>query len=418
MNVQIETYGCAMNQSDSEVMSGLLEKHGHRVVEKDGEVLVVNTCTVKTPTENKIKKRLRELQRQGRRVVVAGCIPAADRKIVDEFSKFSFIGVNVEDVLPAVEAAANCRRFLMIKAPGEKVCMARNRLNPFVEITPIAEGCLGSCSYCITRAARGRLRSFSSERIVEQVKTAVAEGVREVWITAQDTGAYGLDSGTNLPELLGNIAEISGDFKVRVGMMNPNNALKFADDLLDVFKEDKIYRFLHLPVQSGSDRILKSMGRKYTVEDFKSIVWKFREKLNTTISTDVIVGYPTETVDEFQETLTLIEEVKPDVLNISRFWPRPGTKAAEMKQHPGWLTKQRSRVINGLFRKVGLIQNKRWKNWSGKTIISEKNEDGSYTARNQWYKPIVIKSRDNIFGKTIDVVVKEATYYDLRGKVI
>jgi MiaB-like tRNA modifying enzyme len=351
-------------------------------------------------------------------VVVAGCLPAACKQIASEFPKFCFIGVNVQDVVQAVEAVERGSKFVLITSPEMKVCKPKNRLNPFVEIVPIAEGCLGNCSYCITKAARGRLKSFAGEKIVSHVKSALSEGVKEIWLTAQDTGAYGLDIKVSLPELLGEIVKIPGDFKVRVGMMNPNHILKFTEDLLAVFASEKIYKFLHLPVQSGSNRILKDMGRKYAAEDFREIACKFRKKLGTTLSTDIIVGYPTETEEEFKQTLQLIEETQPDIVNISRFWPRPGTKAACLKQHPGWLTKKRSRQANEVFKKIGLMQNKKWVGWRGNALVSEKNKDGSYTARNQEYKPIIVKSNKNLMGKTIKVVVKKATYYDLRGELV
>jgi len=418
MDFELETYGCAMNQADSEIICGLLERHGHRRVKEKGEIVVINTCTVKTPTENKIRKKLRELAAKKRRVVVAGCLPAAQKKIADEFPRFCFIGVNPTDVVEAAAAAAGGRRYVAINAPEEKVCMPKNRLNRFVEITPIAEGCLGECSYCITRAARGKLKSFQEKRVVEHVKHALADGVREVWITAQDTGAYGLDRGTSLPKLLNAITQLPGDFKVRVGMMNPNHVIPLLDELVDAYANEKIYRFAHLPVQSGSDMTLKEMGRRYTVEDFRRIVNALRKKLNTTISTDVIVGYPTEGEEEFKETLKLINEVKPDVLNISRFWPRPGTKAAEMKQHPGRVTKERSRETNEVFKEVGLTQNRKWLDWQGTALVSEKNDDGTYTARNQWYRPIIIKCEDDIMGEKVEVKVSKATYYDLRGRLL
>lgn len=433
----METFGCAMNQADSEAAAGLLEEHGHVIVPEKGDVVVVNTCTVKTPTEVKIRRRLRELEDAGRRVVVAGCLPSASPAIADEFKKFSFVGVNVHDIPAAVESALACRRIVLIKPPQLKLCLPRRRLNPFVEIMPIAEGCLGNCSYCITRSARGGLRSFPLDGIVRQVRSAAADGVREVWLTAQDTGAYGLDIGENLPRLLEKVAKVPGDFKVRVGMMNPNHVLDFLDELLEAYRSQKVYRFLHLPVQSGSDRVLKHMGRKYTADDFRMIVRKFREKLDcedslgvgrasssvpadaqqlgTTISTDIIAGYPTEGEDDLKATIALINETEPDIINISRYWPRQGTSAAALRQHPGCVTKQRSRQVNEAFKEIGLKRNKRWVGWEGEAVVSERNPDGTYTARNGWYKPIVIKSERDVLGKKVPVKVLKATYFDLRG---
>lgn len=433
--ISITTYGCAMNQSDSERIAGILKennfdpkfvefrsfdfpKENQIEISDNGEILILNTCSVKTPTERKIIKKLKELETSGRNVIVAGCLPAANPAIAEKFRNFSFIGNNVADIADAVESVSLGKRFVKLLGSKNKFCIPRIRRNPVVEIMPIAEGCLGSCSYCQTRLARGRLHSYPQDEILKQVQSAVSSGAKEVWITAQDTGAYGIDTGGNLPELLEKICGIPHDFKVRVGMMNPDHLINFLDKLISVYKNDRIYKFLHIPMQSGDNKILKDMKRDYTVEDFKKIVKKFRDNFdNITISTDVIVGFPTETETEFENTMNLMREIKPDVLNISRFWPRPGTSAEKLKQHHGRVTKNRSRRMNNLFREIGLEQNRRWIGWQGRAFVSEKIDEG-FCARNFAYKPIILKSKENLLGKFVDVRIKDATFYDLRGEII
>lgn len=417
MNVSIETFGCAVNQADSEVIAGLLKEHGFELNEP-GEVVVVNTCTVKTPTENKIRKKLRRLEAGGRNVVVAGCLPAADPSVVDDYPSFSFIGVNCGDIVSAVEAVAQGVRYVNITGHEDKTCLPKVRANPVVEIIPLSEGCLGACTYCITKAARGTLKSHAPEKIIQRIGNAVAEGAREIWLTSQDNGAYGLDLGTNLPKLLNEVADVSGDFRVRVGMANPNHVAGFLDELVEAFADERFYRFLHVPVQSGNDSVLKDMGRTYTVAEYKGIVNAFRKKYDMSISTDVIAGYPTEGEDGFQDTVSLIKETRPDVLNVSRFWARPGTDAATLSQLPGAETKKRSRILNDVFREVGLRRNMKWMGWKGKCLVSQKNPDGTYTCRNSHYKPIVVETEAEVFGKSIEVEVDEATYFDLRGRII
>ncbi|MBD3389147.1 MAG: tRNA (N(6)-L-threonylcarbamoyladenosine(37)-C(2))-methylthiotransferase [Candidatus Altiarchaeales archaeon] len=407
--MRVLTYGCATNQADSEIIRGVLREHG---LDRE-EVVVVNTCTVKSPTENKILKKMRKLGADGEKVVVAGCMPPARPGIVDEFPTFSFIGVNTHDIVEAVSATAKGERYVNIRGSENKSCMPRVRANEAVGILPIGEGCLGSCSYCQTKFARGNLRSYPLDKLAGEVERMVGEGVREVWMTSQDTGAYGRDIGSGLPELLKSICGVDGDFKVRVGMMNPDHALKMLEDLVGAFDDDKMYRFLHIPVQSGSDKVLEDMNRRYTVEDFHSIVDRVGD---FTLSTDVIVGYPTEGESEFQETVSLIEDVKPDVLNVSRYWPRPGTRAARLKGHPGSETKRRSRIMDEVFQRVGLEKNKKWIGWRGPALVSEANPDGTVTARNQHYKPIVAKG--GRLGESIDVEVRDCTYYDLRGSLL
>jgi threonylcarbamoyladenosine tRNA methylthiotransferase CDKAL1 len=413
MDSLVETYGCALNQADSEFIQGLLREQGL----EDAGVLVVNTCTVKSPTENKILKRLRRLESEGRKVVVAGCLPAARPSVVDDFPSFSFIGTNVSAVVEAVSAAAAGERYVNITEPGEKIVLPQVKSNPVVGIIPIAEGCLGSCTYCITRSARGVLRSCRVRDVVRRVEESVSDGVRELWVTAQDTGAYGRDIDSSLPRLLNRITEVEGDFRVRVGMMNPHHALEMLDELLQAFREDRIYKFVHVPVQSGSDHVLEDMGRDYKMEDFRLVVDGFRREFNATISTDVITGYPTESMEDFKATVDLIKEVKPDVLNVSRYWARPGTEAALLKQLPGRETKKRSRIVGKVFRETGLERNKSWVGWRGRCVVSEENDDGTYTARNDWYKPIIIGGND-LLGDVVDVEVTEATYYDLRAQLL
>ncbi len=414
--ISITTYGCAMNQSDSERIAGILRENNFEISD-DGEILILNTCSVKTPTERKIIKKLKELEISERKVIVSGCLPAANPDIADKFKNFSFIGNNIIDIVDAVKSISEGKRFIKLSGLKNKFCIPGIRQNPVVEIVPIAEGCLGSCSYCQTRLARGNLHSYPTNEIVRQIQNAVSSGVKEIWITAQDTGAYGIDTGENLPDLLERICEISYDFRVRIGMMNPNHVLDFLDELISVYKNDKIYKFLHIPVQSGDDKILRDMKRDYKVEDFKRIVEEFRNNFDITISTDVITGFPTETEKEFENTLNLIKEIRPDVLNISRFWPRPGTSAEKLNQHHGRVTKSRSRRMNNLFGELGLEQNRKWVGWRGRALVSEKTENGFF-ARNFAYKPIILKSKENLFGRSVDVKITDSTYYDLRGEII
>jgi threonylcarbamoyladenosine tRNA methylthiotransferase CDKAL1 len=312
-----------------------------------------------------------------------------------------------------VKAASSGIRYVNIGGGGEKTSLPQLKGNSVVGIIPIAEGCLGACSYCATKKARGALRSYGIRSIALRVERFLAEGAREIWLTAQDTGAYGLDAGTSLPRLLNAVCELDGDFRVRVGMMNPNHAKSMLGPLLESFSHPKMYRFLHLPVQSGDDGVLRDMGRRYTVAEFNAVVEAFRP-LDATISTDVILGYPTESEEAFQNTLRLIEEAKPDVLNSTRYWPRPGTAAAALKQLPGSETKRRSRMVSDLFKKVGLERNRRWVGWRGSCLPSERNPDGTATARNDWYKPIIIDGAE--LGERLDAEIQKATYYDLRGR--
>ena len=412
-----------MNKADSEYMAGLLMESGFDLcsTSDNPDIIIVNTCTVKTPTERKILKRLGVLDEERRKVVVTGCMPSAQPNISNVFKRFSFIGTNIEDIVEAVEKTDNGKRFVRISNGVRRIGLPKIRENRLIEIIPIASGCIGKCSYCIVKKARGSLKSYPMKDILESVKEAVSDGVREIWLTAQDTGAYGMDikNKKGLPKLIKEICRIDGEFMIRVGMMGPNHAIKMLDDLIGIYKNEKIYKFLHIPVQSGDDKVLKDMNRQYRIKDFIEVVSRFREEIpKITISTDVIVGFPTEDEKAFMNTVNMIKEIKPEVLNISRFWLRPGTGAEEMRQLPTRITKDRSRIVNKIFIEYAKEKNREWIGWEGKALISEIGKDNSFIGRNFAYKPIIIKTNKNVFGRFVNVKVDDATFYDLRGRIM
>jgi threonylcarbamoyladenosine tRNA methylthiotransferase CDKAL1 len=415
--VKIETYGCSMNKAASEVAAGLLSERGYEISGDDVfDAVIVNTCTVKTPTETKIIKRLESLLKDNIPVVVAGCLPGTCPGLAERFASFSFVGTNILDLPEALDGAIKGRRLVKIESGGCGPGHNRKRDNPVIGVIPISQGCLGNCSYCLVKKARGDLNSFTPEDIVKDVKSALSEGVREIWITSQDCGCYGMDIGTNLPDLLRRVCALDGEYMIRAGMMNPNHALAFLDELIEAYKHPRVYKFLHIPVQSGDDKVLKDMNRFYTVKDFKKIVKEFRKEIpKITISTDIIAGFPTEDDSSFQRSLDLLEDTRPDVLNISRFWVRSGTEAAKMKQLHGRVTNQRSRRVAEAFNAIALVNNKKWIGWEGRVLVSEKGKRGDFCARNYAYKPVILKDERDIMGRFLNVRIMDATRNDLRG---
>jgi MiaB-like tRNA modifying enzyme len=302
---------------------------------------------------------------------------------------------------------------------GKKVVLTEKNLKPslslpkiptnkVVGIIPINYGCLGSCSYCCVLFARGRLRSYQIAEVVERVKRDLTSGVKEIWFTSQDTACYGKDIGVSLADLLMETCKVEGEFFVRVGMMTPNYALEILDDLIQAYKDEKVFKFLHLPVQSGDNEVLKRMNRFYSVEDFRKVVDSFRkENSEITIATDVICGFPGESQEAFERTVQLIKEVQPDIVNISKFFPRPNTPAAKMKPfvHPREV-KERSRRLAELSKRISFERNKNWMSWKGTILIDEEGKKpSSWIGRNFAYKPIVIRTNEFLLGKFLDVRV-------------
>jgi len=420
--IYIKTFGCTLNKADSERMAYLLKKAGFQLVDspEKAELVIVNTCTVKNLAERKAIHYVNDLKEKNKKIIVAGCIPKANPSLFLGHSQIS--PDQIHQIVSAVEETleGNIVEYLATEKIN-KLKIPSLRSNPIIAIVPISAGCLGNCAYCHVKLARGNLFSYPIEDIIETIKHELNSGAKEIWLTSQDTGCYGLDKGTSLPELLEEILKIEKKFFIRLGMANPNHVLSFLDELITLFKHPNMFKFLHIPVQSGSNRILKLMNRKYTAEDFKKIVSTFRKEIpEITIATDVICGFPSETEEEFNQTVELIKETKPDVLNISRFWPRPNTEAAAMPdQIHGSETKKRSSFLTAIHTNIARMQNEKWIDWQGEVIIDETGKNNSLIARNYSYKPIVIKSNKQLpLGTIVRVKVINITPYDLRAKLL
>lgn len=413
VNIFIKTFGCSLNNADSERIAGLLSKAGFTMVGSldDADLVIVNTCTVKQPTQAKV---LRYLQSINKPIVVAGCMSQATPELV---YGFSMIGTSaIDQIVSIVEETLNGNTVMMLADSGVgKLSLPSIRRNPVVEIVPISEGCVGSCSYCIVRHARGSLKSYTPDDILSSVRAALRSGVKEVWLTGQDTGCYGMDIGSDLAFLLRSVASIPGNFRIRVGMMNPDHVLGILPSLIELYKNEKVFKFLHLPLQSGNDEILSSMKRGYSVKDFCSVVDAFRNAIpEITISTDIICGFPAETKEQFLESVELVKKIQPDVLNISRFWPRPKTEASLMEELPGEETKDRSRHLSSVFDYVSFEQNRRWRGWKGDIIIDESGKDSTWVGRNYCYKPVIVAG-DFKLGDIVRVHITNSTIHDLRA---
>jgi threonylcarbamoyladenosine tRNA methylthiotransferase CDKAL1 len=368
--IYVESYGCTYNHCDTQKLIAIAEAQGCRqVAAHDAEVFVINTCTVVAKTERQMLRRMEAFR--DREVVVCGCMPVVQQEKIREVCDAYII-------LPEELQRRSGRAGGMV-APGTGA----------VQVGP---GCLGSCAYCITRCARGRLQSFPEEAILAEIERLVAEGAHEIQLTGQDVSAYGLDGTTNLAELLHRIGEIPGDFRVRVGMMNPATARRITDDLVEAFLQEKVFGFVHLPVQSGSDRVLAAMRRGYAAADFVRLVEAFRERLpGVRISTDLIVGYPTETDAEFNQTLDLLNATRPTKVNITRFSPRPGTMAAEFGDMPEWIKKERSRALTRAANAVLDDHNRTFIGNELEVLVTEQKRAGSVVARDRFYNNIIVR---------------------------
>ena len=415
----VESYGCSASFADGEMISGLVLNGGHTLVKNSSEsdLNIVVTCSVKDATANKMIHRIKSLK--SKPLVVAGCLPKAEQITVEKFSEnASLLGPNsIGKTLQIIDSTLKGKKQVALDDSDlSKVGLPKVRLNPVVGIVEIASGCLSECTFCQTKLAKGDLTSYRLGDIVRQVQTEIKEGCKEVWLTSTDNGCYGFDIGTDLPSLVNAVTEIPSDFMIRIGMMNPMYMPRIKESLIKSFNNDKVFKFLHIPVQCGSNKVLHDMKRGHTAETFREIVKKINEKFEKfTISTDIIVGFPSETEEDFQKTVDLLDEVRPDVVNLSKYSARPGTDAAEMKQIDVVEMKRRSKIIFEQINKISIKNNKKWIGWKGKVLFDEKTEEG-VKGRNFAYKPIFVQDNVDI-GQYHTVEITDVTVNTLLGKI-
>lgn len=421
--VYIETYGCTLNHADSDILRALLKEKSYEVVssEEESDVVVLNTCTVKGATENKILERMRRLGKAGRKFVVAGCMTANEGKIRKAAPASPIVGTSsLRWITSAVDES------MLGKATVHKVNESKDGLPklltaPIARI-PINDGCVSSCHFCQTKLARPYLRSYSPKTVAKWISSSVRNGAREIQLTSMDSGAYGIDIKTDLVKLLESLSHddsdgrAEGEFLVRLGMINPDHAKRMLPGLIRALRHERMYKFLHVPVQTGSEKVCREMNRDHTVRDFVEIAAAVRTEMPlSTIATDIIVGYPTETEEDFGETIDLLKKVKPDITNVSRFSPRPGTKAKEMRQLPNEEIKRRSGETAALVRKISEERRKSLVGRICRVLITEKEDD--FKGRDIHYHQVVVKDFGGKLGEFVEVKITGANHGSLFAKI-
>jgi len=410
----VEAHGCTQNYGEARLMAEAARGIGYRVTEDEGEAdahLLV-TCTVVDTTERAMVKRMRALAAYGRPLIVAGCMAAAQRTRVLEV-------VPHAKLLPPRKWPQIVELLGAGTACGDAAAEIESRHAGWGDaIVPIAQGCAGRCTYCITRVARGRVTSYPREDLLARVEQYLAAGVREIKLTGQDTAAYGMDTGSSLAELVEAITAFPGEFRVRVGMADPLTVLPILEALVRAYRSPKVYKFLHLPVQSGDVDVLAAMRRDYGVADFRAIVAGFRAGFpDLTLSTDIIVGFPGETESQFERSMDLVREVRPDVVNVTRFSARHGTPAATMPgQVVAWRAKERSRRLSRLRFEIARDRNQRFVGRAVRALTTEPGKAGTTLARTDEYKQVVLPGVLPI-GDFVECCITAARAVDLVGEL-
>jgi MiaB-like tRNA modifying enzyme len=428
--VWVEAFGCSANIADAEIIKGMLYKNGYDLSysRKDSDLTIIVTCAVKDATEHRMISKIKQYSK--RPLIVAGCLPKTSEKLIESFSpNSSLLGPqSLDRTLDVVDASLNGKKIVALEdSMPTKLNLPRMRLNSVVSIIEISSGCLSECSFCQTKLAKGSLKSYRIGEIVRQMEDDVAANCKEVWLTSTDNGCYGLDLNTDLVELLEKCANIGGEYQIRVGMMNPMYVPKFLDRLIKLYRNnDKIFKFLHIPVQSGSERILRKMKRGHSGKIFLDLVKELRKAIpEITIATDIITGFPSESETDFEETLELLEESQPDVVNSSRYSARPGTVASKYTRLSTNIVKERSIRLHQTIKKISLRRNLIWHGWKGKILIDELLDNNRVQGRNYVYKPVIVdlskaKRLDPkcILGQYLAVKVVETSNFSLLGELV
>jgi threonylcarbamoyladenosine tRNA methylthiotransferase CDKAL1 len=401
------TYGCTFNAADTDALKAAVAQN-YEITDSEAkaDIIVMNTCSVKDSTQEKILFKAKRLDSQGKKLVITGCLAQVSPELVGKAApRASIVGVwSNAKIVDAIGIALAGKKTTLTKKTT--VLPFNVAVDGIFARVQISRGCLGNCTYCSTKLARGRLESFPQGEIVAAVESAVARGAKEIQLTSQDAACYGFDlegkgkgngekalaGKENLATLVGKICQLPGRFRVRIGMGNPEHFWKIRKELARaICSTDKAYRFLHIPVQSGSDAVLSAMNRRYAARDYEKLVAFFYRKIpGLTVETDIIVGFPTETEGGFRATLELVEKTRPQITNISKYSARPKTAAARMLQVDRKTINARSAEANALCRKIALEENGKMVGKTYDVLVTEK-ENAGFKARTVNYKTIVLE---------------------------
>ncbi len=426
--VYIETYGCALNFADTAIMKTALLNHGYEIVDKieDADIIIINTCTVRLDTEEKMSKRILALgkysKEKNKELVVAGCMATAQPYKVKKLAPHAHLVAtyNVHRVIEAIE-----KRIDLLEEPSKPKTLfmpnPRMMLRGLIAEIPLVDGCLGDCSFCITKLARRHVYSRPMEQITSLIQQLVRRGVVEIRLTGQDVAVYGVDIAGRrlLPTLMRKIMDIPGDFMVRIGMMSPDQLEPVLDEFIDALRHPRFFKFVHLPVQSGDDNVLKIMKRRYSVDQYRALVKEIRSKIpGVMIATDIIVGHPGEDEEAFQNTVRLVEELRFERVHLAQYTPRPRTVAAGLPQVPDPVKKKRSKILGEIIARIGLEEHRRFIGSRARVLVVSPGERGGLDAKMFNYMPVILPPNSARPGSWCNVEITDATWYDLRGRVL
>ncbi len=406
-----------------EILLKNIEKYDITEDPSEANIIILNLCAVKKPTEDKGIALAKKLVSMKKHVIITGCLAeSSHNRIKREIPEANIVStgyilsMGIDTIIQKIlkgEKITITGAPVQLKYPTERIMK-----NPFVGIVPIAFGCTNNCAYCIDKRIWGRIRSIPLEEVVREIWKLLDRGAVEIRLTAHDTAAYGLDRGYTLVDLLEKILTRDGEYRIRIGMASPNTFRRIADALLDIIKnDDRVYNFVHIPVQSGSDRILRLMRRPYTADEYVRIFTKVRKTLgeDATIATDIISAFPTETEEDHKATIRLIQNLKPDIVNLSRYGDRPGVPSSTIRPKiHSKIAKRRTKELFELIRKISYERNLRFVNKEMDVLFLEKK--GLYAGRANNNRIVYVNNHVEL-GKFYTVKIRNTTWKALYGTV-
>ena len=428
MKVHIIVYGCWLNKAISRSIYNALTGSGVSVVDKPqrADVVIVLTCAVRSSVERRILRDITKLVQENKRVIVAGCLPPLRPSTLRYMSsRISLVGpYSIDNILSIIKTG---RPEVSILPSQGWASLCPHKYSPEIDgaeyIVPIQLGCTNRCSFCIEPIVKPRVSSLPKSTIISRVNDAVKCGARVIVLTGQDVAAYGVDRSINLVDLLSELLQnIKGDYLLRLGMMEPSSLMSMLDEILELYSDPRMVKYLHLPLQSGDDKVLKLMNRKYTVDEYIEIIRTFREKYPMlTLVTDVIVGFPGEDARAFENTINVIKEIKPDKVHVARYTPRPFTLGYIMNYTVSEAEKKRrSKVLTKIAFDIALNRNTMFVGSLMKSVVLKIFDDYMKGRLAVNYKPVIIDKgcKDICVGEIVEIKVCQATPIDLRGSIV
>ena len=427
----VDTYGCQQNEADSERIRGMLQcaGYGFTDTEEGADVIVLNTCAVREHAEQRVFGNVGALVHTKRRhprqkIFVCGCMMGQPQ--VAERIKKSY--PHVDGVFSTHHLWQFPELLLHVLTTGKRIFATEDSAGSIAEHIPVARtntlkawvsvmyGCNNFCSYCIVPYVRGRERSRRPEDVLEECRRLIAAGYKEITLLGQNVNSYGKDlaCGVDFADLMAQVAELPGEFRLRFMTSHPKDASRKLFDT--IAKYPKICKQFHLPFQSGSDRILKLMNRRYTAEQYLSLVDYGRSLMpELVLTSDVIVGFPGETEEDFEDTIRLIERVRYDALFTFIFSPREGTPAAKMDDPTPRVDKNRR--FDRLVAVQNRISEEKHRAYIGKTVrVLVDGRDGEQlTARTDGGRLVRFAGDDSLIGQFLDVEITDCTTWSLVG---